>query len=85
MDSNWVKNMDEVNGSSTDLGKVINHIKLNEDLISAAVIISDKFWDNYQKNLNIKIQLYFKGEIKHLSRYSNSINKVPPHFIRRRH
>ena len=62
---NWVENVDEVNGSSTDLGKVINHIKLNEDLISAAVIISDGQINSgvelSNNNLNIKTPIYTLG------------------------
>ena len=65
VDSGWVENVDEVNGSSTDLGKVINHIKLNDDLISAAVIISDGQINSgvelSNNNLNIKTPIYTLG------------------------
>ena len=65
LDSGWVENVDEVNGSSTDLGKVINHIKLNDDLISAAVIISDGQINSgvelSTNNLNIKTPIYTLG------------------------
>ncbi len=65
LDSNWVEDVDEVNGSSTDLGKVINHIKLNDDLISAAVIISDGQINSgvqlSNNNLNLKTPIYTLG------------------------
>ena len=87
LDSNWVKNMDEVNGSSTDLGKVINHIKLNEDLISAAVIISDGQINSgiqlSKKNLNIKIPIHTLGVGNKTPLVDILIQsiEVPPHIL----
>ncbi len=87
LDSNWLKDVSGVNGSSTDLGKVINHIKLNEDLISGAVIISDGQINSgvqlSKNNLNIKTPVHTLGVGNKTPLVDILIQsiEVPPHIL----